>query len=353
MTSQKHVFITGPAGFVGGYAVREFVKQGRHVFALVHKTTSRELEELARNGAVTIVRGDVTDFAPLKEALTRAVETRGAALDAVIHCAGRASDVGRRRTFRRVNFESVQRLVQIAKDLAVGRFVFVSTTDVYGLRDFHGEAEDELPLRAALRNPYPEFKIAAENWIRDHLPPERYSIIRPAAVWGAGDRTLTPRIVGFLRRSPWIVHFGQWRGRNRWPLAHVRNVAAAIYLAATLPEAAGRAVNVLDDETTTIDEFYRLLAGIYLPHKTLRTVTLPLWVGAVFGCAVSAISNLLNLDHPFADPSLYALYSVSRHLDFSNRRFRELLAAAGRPIVTREQGIRELRDHASRIANER
>lgn len=336
----RHVFVTGAAGFIGGYTCREFTEQGWHVFALVHKKTSALLDELAASGRVTILRGDLTDFEHLELSLREV--SRNAPLDAIVHCAGRASDVGRRDEFRGVNYDSVENLCRLADTLNVGRFVFISTTDVYGLRDFNGESERELPLQNNMGNSYPEFKIAAEELIRSTLPAERYAIIRPAAVWGVGDPTLTPRIVSFLKSSPWIVHFGKWRGSNRWPLAHVRNVAAAIYLAATLPEAAGSATNVLDSEVTTIDEFYRTIASIYLPGKKLRSITLPTWIGQAFGAIVSGISNALNLDHPFTDPSLYALHSVSSNLDFSNEAFLRLLECGKRRLVTRQEGVDEL-----------
>ena len=343
----RHVLITGAAGFIGRYAAEAFAAEGWHVFGLVHCRAAAELDRLAAEGRATLLRGDVTDLAALRAALAAALKARGATLDAIVHCAGRASDVGWRREFRRTNYASVRGLADLTAELGVGRFVFVSTTDVYGLRDFHGETEDELPLGACPRNPYPEFKIAAEQYIRAKLPPDRYSIIRPAQVWGVGDPTLTPRIVDFLRGSPWIVHFGRWRGRNRWPLAHVRNVAAALVAAATLPDAAGRAFTVADDEQTSMEEFYRILARIYLPEKQFRSVTLPFWVGAVVGAAVSAVSNLLNLRRPFMDPSHYALYAVSRNLDFSNAALKRLLAAAGRTLVTREEGVRELERSAA------
>jgi nucleoside-diphosphate-sugar epimerase len=347
----RHALITGAAGFIGRHAVREFVEQGWRVFALVHKASSSLLDQLASHGRVTLIRGDVTRAANLAERLKRAMKDGAASLDVLVHCAARTSDVGWRREFRRTNFESVRDLVAMAQDLSVGRFVFVSTTDVYGLKDFNGEDEDELPLAANPRNPHPEFKIASERWIRRHLPPERYAIVRPAAVWGAGDTTLTPRIAKFLRRSPWIVHFGKWRGANRWPLAHVRNVAAAIFLAAVSSEAAGCAINVLDDERTSIEDFYRIVAERFLPGKTFREVCLPLWVGEAAGAIVSTVSNCLNLDRPLIDPSLYAVRSVSSNLDFSNRKFLQLLAKAGRPIVTREEGMRELdEDDARRSA---
>jgi len=346
----RHVFITGAAGFIGGYVVNRFVQEGWHVLALVHRTTSPSLAQWSQAGAVTIITGDVRDMADAEAKLAAELQKRQANLEVIVHCAGRASDVGRRSEFRGTNFESVRGLVRTVKNLNVKRFVFVSTTDVYGLRDFNGESEDELPLRARPGNPYPEFKIAAEAFIRAELPSDRFSIVRPAQGWGVGDRTLTPRSVDFLRRSPWIVHFGKWRGQNRWPLAHVQNVALTIFLAATAQDAVGQAVNVVDDERTTMDEFYRILARVYLPRKTFKTITLPFWLGQCVGRIVSRVSNLLNLDRPFADPSFYALYAVSHNLDFSNNRMKALVAKAGYSLVTRESGIHEIETLANRTS---
>jgi nucleoside-diphosphate-sugar epimerase len=339
----KAVLVTGAAGFIGGYVVDAFVREGWRVIAMIHRTQSPRLAELARQGRIALVTGDVRNAADIAAALAGGSGAGVSHVDAVVHCAGRASDVGRRSAFRRTNFDAVKILVEALRHTDAARLVFVSTTDVYGLHDFHGEAEDELPLGAYPSNPYPEFKIRAEAYIRARLPPERFAIVRPAQVWGIGDTTLTARIVDFLRGSPWIVHFGPWRGRNRWPLAHVRNVATACVLAAVRPEAAGRAINVLDDDVTSIDSFYRLLADVYLPGKRHGVVTLPLALGRIFGATVSAVSNALNLDRPFVDPSHYALYAVSRNLDFSNARMRTLFAAAGRQPITLAAGLAELR----------
>jgi len=339
----KGVLITGAGGFIGGYAVKEFLREGWRVFGLVHRNVPSSLEEtMAGRAPLTLVKGDVTDRGQLHAVMERVTREHGAPLDAIVHAAGRASDVGRRSAFRKANFESVQHLVELTTEFDVCRFVFVSTTDVYGLLDHNGEREEDLPYFASLNNPYPYYKIAAEKWIRKSLPPDRYSIIRPAQVWGAGDTTLTPRFISFLKKSPWIIHFGRRRGTNRWPLAHVKNVAAALYLGATAAEAAGQAFTVSDKELTTIDEFYRIVGAAAFPEKRFRSVTLPFWMGWLFGTVTSGISNLLNSLHPIADPSLYALYAVSRNLDFSNGRFREFMAAAGRKIVTREEGLREL-----------
>ncbi|MFO7820570.1 MAG: NAD(P)-dependent oxidoreductase [Lentisphaeria bacterium] len=330
------VLVTGAAGFIGSYVVEEFAARGFCVTGMIHNKESLKLRQLAtENENVELVNGDVCCFNSLRNIIC----SLNQGCLTIVHCAGRASDVGRRRAFRKTNFESVQHLITLVKQEDVERLVFVSTTDVYGLQDSNGQAEDELPLKAVPANPYPEFKIQAETIIRKQLPANRFAILRPAQVWGTGDTTLTPRILDFLRWSPWIVHFGRWGGRNRWPLAHVRNVALAAYLVAGGAQTGGKAVNVLDSEYTTVDDFYRIMAQAFFPCKKFKTVTIPFWAGEVFGAMVSGISNFMNLKEPFLDPSRYALYAVSKNLDFSNRRLVELTRNAGEKLMTRDEGI--------------
>ncbi|MHC5039169.1 MAG: NAD-dependent epimerase/dehydratase family protein [Planctomycetota bacterium] len=338
----KHAFITGAAGFIGGETVREFANRGWRVIAMVHQRTSGTLDALAARGAVTLLHGDITDVPGIEKALRSALKA-GEKLDALVHCAARASDVGRTSVFRRLNFEAVRGLGEMALRLDVGRFVFVSTTDVYGMKDFRGEGEAALPFARRPSNPYPVFKIEAEKWIRRRMPRDRYAIIRPAAVWGPDDPTLTKRVTDFLRISPVIVHFGKWRGRNRWPLAHVTHVAKALFLASTRREAAGEAIHVLDSEFTSTDAFYRILADVHFPKKKFWTLTLPAWLISPLAALVSAISDRLNLDHPFMDPSAYALQVVSSNLDFDNHEFLALMRRGGMKPISREDGIRMLK----------
>jgi len=161
-----------------------------------------------------------------------------------------------------------------------------------------------------------------------------------------GAQTLMPRLVDSLRWSPAAIYFGHWRGANRWPLAHVRNVAAAICLATATQQCRGQAINVLDDEMTTVAEFQRMVGDLSFPGRRFGEICVPEWLAWPAAAAVTALSNLLNLDRPVSDPSLYALRTISSHLDFSNRRLHALLQGAGRRLVTRDDGVAELRAEA-------
>ena len=305
-----HVLVTGAGGFVGGHVVRRFAAAGWRVTGLIHRRAPKDPVP-----GTDYVTGDISDADAIRAQVT------GLAPDIIVHAAALASDVGPDRLFRRLNYEPVVTLAPLAKR----KFVFISTADVYGIRDFSGEDVSALAFDDNLRNPYPRYKILAERWLKANLPPERFACIRPAAIWGPGDETLERRVADFLRHSPFIVHFGKWRGRNRWPLADVRRVAEAAWRAATTDRWDGDGVTVIDARRVSADEFYRETAARLFPGRRFRTLCLPMWVGILVGRLSSGLANLLGRTHVLFDPSYYALRTVSSNLDFVDRSFDEEL----------------------------
>ena len=321
-SSERTVWVAGAAGFIGGAVVRRFAAAGWRVTALVHRRAPESLPDGVRAEPC-----DAADSAALG-----ALAARIGRPAVVVNAAGLASDVGPRALFRRLNVGIPQALAS----LPLEKLVHVSSSDVYGIRDFHGEGEDELPFDDNVGNPYPATKIEAERWLAANLPPERFVCLRPGAVWGEGDRTLEPRAAGFLRASPFIVHFGPHRGRNRWPLCDVRLVAEAAFAAALSPVWDGRGVTVVDHERTTIDGWYRALAARHFPGRRYRTLCLPRAAGYALGALSSGLSNLLRLTHPVFDPSFYAAHHVASDLDFSDARLRAGLARSTPPPTRRD-----------------
>ena len=301
-----HVLVTGAGGFIGGHIVCRFAAAGWRVTGLVHRRRPREPVQGAEYAA-----GDITDADGMRNLV------KSLSPDVIVHAAALASDVGPDSLFRRLNYESVVTLAP----LAGRKFIYISTADVYGIRDFHGEDVATLAFDDNLHNPYPRYKIRSERWLKDNLPPDRFACIRPAAVWGPGDETLERRVVDFLRTSPYIIHFGKWRGRNRWPLADVRRVAEAAYLAATTDRWDGDGVTVIDGRRMTVDEFYREMAAKHFPGRRYRTLCLPMWIGVCLGRISSGLAEIFRLTHVPFDPSYYALKTVSSNLDFYDSSF--------------------------------
>lgn len=308
------ILLTGAGGYVGSNAAEYFVRQGFRVIGTVHR---RIAERLHASGA-EIRTCDITDAAAVESLFVEPI-------DYVVHIAARASDVGRDVWFRTANYDAVRRLATLAMQKQVRRFVYLSTADVYGLHDFSGETEDELTFDEKVSNPYPKYKILSEKWLAANLPPARFASVRPCVIYGRGDTSITPRTVAYLKNSPFAFHFGRWKGRNRWPLAHIENVCRTLHAAMLLPEAGGKGVTVLDSRRVTVSDYYRELAAELLPEKRLKEIALPMALIRPF----AAISSLLSVREPLFDPTLYALDTIAHNLDFSNRRMLEWFAQMG------------------------
>jgi nucleoside-diphosphate-sugar epimerase len=207
--------VTGATGFVGGAVCRAARAAGWSVLALGRRAGADR-------------RWDITT-GPLPDP---------PAVDAVVHCAGLASDTAPRRAHVAAN---VAGTANVLASFPGARFVHVSTASVYDPRRPTVMAtEDEAPA-ARYPDPYGATKAAAERLVRARRPDA--VVLRPHAVYGPGDTTLLPRVLGAVRGGR-LLAVGD--GTQRVSLTAVANLAAACLLAAG-SDAAG-AFNVADAE---------------------------------------------------------------------------------------------------------
>ena len=149
----KTVLVTGAGGFIGLNVVKMYSEYGWRVLALVHNKIPHELYNINN---VEVITGDVTNEEFMAQFRGR--------IDVVAHIAGLAKDIGSNETFRRLNYEPIKYLSFLPND----KIVYVSSSDVYGIKDFglNGISADEnTPLVEYPKNPYPRYKIASENCI--------------------------------------------------------------------------------------------------------------------------------------------------------------------------------------------
>ncbi|GAA3198141.1 NAD(P)-dependent oxidoreductase [Actinocorallia longicatena] len=250
------VAVTGASGFVGGAVCRELALRGVRVFAYGRRAS---VGERHLGGAVyrswDIARGVLHAPPPV---------------DAVIHCAGTVTDWGPVPGFFATNLEGTR---NVLASFPGTRFVHVSTASVY---DPHVPTvmatEDQAPV-TRYENAYGVSKAAAERAVLAAGGPS--VILRPHAIYGPGDTTLLPRVLGAVR-GPVLVAVGT--GRQLLSLTAVWNLVQACVLAA------GKDVtgvfNVTDAEPLPIDDAFAMILQergirarrIYLPERALRPV---------------------------------------------------------------------------------
>lgn len=318
------MLVTGATGLVGSHLVKALQERGDAVRALV-RDPKRARSLLPESSPVEFVKGDLLD----RDSLQRAAQ----GVEVVYHCAARVAlpYQGDRLLLFRTNVEGTRNALQAAEEAGVRRFVFVSSVAVYGDPKEPGVREDH-PKDP--KGPYAESKVLAEELVQ--LTGERgleTVILRPCVIYGPGDRNFLPQIAETLPKYPFPLVDG---GRQPLDLVHARDVAQALVLAGTHPQAVGRTYNVTDGETHTlrelVEEFCRCL-GI-----RPRLLRLPYPLAILLAALVAGISRRVQPDRdPLLSPAGVRALARPHHYDIT--RIREELGYT--PQVPLREGLRE------------
>lgn len=235
------LFVTGATGLLGNHVVRQLLRQGRLVRALVRDRTKAEtqFEDLADSlrGGVNFVEGDVTAVAGFGRALE--------GVSGLVHTAAyfRESFQGGKHyeAMVRVNVEGTAQLFEHAAQAGVKRFVQISSVGTLKPRKgIPGTTADVRPLQGE-PDEYFRSKLlsdaAVERFIAEH-PEAQVGFLLPGFMVGPGD--LGPTSAGQM-----VLDFA--RGRlpgalqARLSFVDARDVAAAaVGLLRTLDDHQGK-----------------------------------------------------------------------------------------------------------------
>jgi dihydroflavonol-4-reductase len=112
--------VTGANGYIGNVLVKELLKRGRKVRAIVRNTSNLKSLENLENSDLEIFTGDISDLKSLCNAFADA--------DAVYHLAGKISLMpGDRHEIYNVNYLCAKNVIQACKECNVKRLIYTST----------------------------------------------------------------------------------------------------------------------------------------------------------------------------------------------------------------------------------
>src|SRR6185437_822694 len=237
------------------------------VRALVRSSSDTSL--LQRHNA-TLIRGDLTDSAAVREALS--------GVEIVLHCAAKVGDWGPVEEYRAVNVEALRGLLDACRGQPLRRFVHFSSLGVYAARHHYGTDESE-PLPERHMDGYTQTKVESEQLVlryyREHKLP--VVVLRPGFIYGPRDRTLMPKMLENLRLRR-VRYIGG--GKGAMNCIYVGNLVEAALLAAEKPEAVGQIYNLTDGEFVSKRRFIdTIIEGIGLPKPP--PVSVPLWAARI------------------------------------------------------------------------
>ncbi len=235
----KHVLVTGGAGYVGNVLVPVLLEKGYKV--TVYDILFFGDETLpTQNPRLTVIEGDIRDTPKLARAFS--------GVDVVLHLACISNDPsfeldeGLSKT---INFDCFEPMVIAAKKAGVNRFVYCSSSSVYGVSDSPDVTEDHPLVPLTLYN---KFKGMCEPVLFKHQAPDFTCVtIRPATVCGYSPRMRLDLSVNILTNlavnQGKITVFG---GNQLRPNLHINDMADAYVLMIEAPadKIAGQTFNI-------------------------------------------------------------------------------------------------------------
>ncbi len=243
-----------------GYRVRvlDLFLYGEHVFDAVRDDPRLQL-----------IKGDIRDAALLRETLP--------GCDVVIHLACISNDPSFEldpELGRSINYDAFRPLVEISRSLGVERFVYASSSSVYGVKPEERVTEDLPPEPLT---DYSRYKALCEDVLREYQSPEFTTVtLRPATLCGYSPRQRLDLTVNILTNH--AVNTGAIRvfgGTQSRPNLHIEDMTDLYVRLLELPDAevAGKTWNAGSQnlEVRQIAEVVRNVVG----EKQTKIVTEP------------------------------------------------------------------------------
>ena len=187
----KRVMVTGGAGYVGSSLVPKLLRAGYETAVLDLYLYGDVFADLHGDPRLTEVKGDLRSAADVARAL--------AGCDAVIHLACISNDpsfdldpdLG-----RSINYDCFRPLVRAAKGAGVRRFIYASSSSVYGIKN-DVEVTEDLALEPL--TDYSKFKAMCEDDLDQEREPGFVTVtLRPATVCGYAPRLRLDLTVNIL-----------------------------------------------------------------------------------------------------------------------------------------------------------
>jgi len=241
------IYVTGGAGYVGAVLVPRLLREGHSVTVLDLMIYGEQV--LEPHPRLTTIRGDIRDAALLKKTVI--------GHDAVVHLACISNDPSfelNPNLGRSINLDAFEPMLKISRDAAVKRFVYASSSSVYGVK-----AEKNVHEGMSLEplTDYSRFKADCEKILSSYQSEDFTTVtIRPATVCGYSPRQRLDVVVNILTNLAFhkreITVFG---GQQLRPNIHIADMVEGylLILHAAKEAVAGEIFNAGDENQSVLE----------------------------------------------------------------------------------------------------
>ena len=216
LNSFKNILITGGAGYVGALLTPRLLDEGFKVTVLDLMIYGENVINDHPN--LKKIRGDIRDQQLLKQIIP--------GHDVVIHLACISNDPSfelNPKLGKSINLDAFRPLVEISKKSGIKRFIYASSSSVYGIKS---EPNVHEGMTTEPLTDYSRFKVECEHILNKYLSDDFTTVtIRPATVCGYSPRQRLDVVVNILTNLAYhkkeITIFG---GEQLRPNIHIKDM---------------------------------------------------------------------------------------------------------------------------------
>lgn len=254
MKSLKNVLVTGGAGFIGSHLTEELLKRNCRVTVLDDLSEGR-WENLPDHPGLTKIKGSILDD------VSKIVKGK----DAVFHLAAlprlkRSLDDPRET--HKINVDGTLNLLLASRDAGVKRFVFASSSSVYGNKNKTPFTESMIPdplvpysLQKAIGEEY--CRLFTRLWGVETVCLRYFNVYGPRMNPDSPYANLLPKFIKIMSEGKIPTVNGS--GRQSRDFTYVSDAVEATILAATSPKASGEIFNVGCGRSISVNKVVKIL----------------------------------------------------------------------------------------------
>ena len=232
--NQEKILITGASGFIGGHLMNSLKQDGKDVVGVDLKSDCKD-----------VIKADLSKPETVKDAL------KGCSI--VIHTAAMVSNAMSDEEMWKTNVLNTSKLIKLAIECNVKRFVHISSIVVYG-NIAEGEINEKIPANSVGGN-YVHTKILSEHVLLEAKLKNDIElvILRPGDVYGPGSRPWIIEPIKAIKNRQFMLPA---KGQGFFRPVFIDDLIKGIKLACNAESASGEIINLSCEGYVTTEEYF-------------------------------------------------------------------------------------------------
>jgi UDP-glucuronate 4-epimerase len=259
------ILVTGGAGFIGSHLIDKLLSEGHEVINIdnfdpfySHDVKRNNIANHFKYKNYAFFEADIRDQEKLRLIIDESVDT-------IIHLAAKAGvrpSLVNPVEYQEVNVTGTQYLLEVAREKGIKKFIFASSSSVYGKNKNVPWSENDFVLKPI--SPYASTKVSGEllGHVYSHLYDINFIALRFFTVFGPRQRPdlAIHKFFNLVLNGKTISLYGD--GSSRRDYTYIEDIIDGIMSSLTYSNSKYEIINLGNNKTTKLLELVRLIEKV-------------------------------------------------------------------------------------------